>query len=171
MRVGAHHTFYNELLFIVSLVSIGIAENIQLARIATRTAKPAGLFHLKHEDVQQVLGPLDIGDLHGFGHSTRQKAKEKLGATNLGELMTRSKGQLCEALGKTTGETLYKAIRGVDDRKLESDKPRKSVSCDINVRTFPYDLVIRAILKICSMVSDLRTTSRRRSLCIVWQMK
>ncbi|KAF8437470.1 hypothetical protein L210DRAFT_3405487 [Boletus edulis BED1] len=113
-------------------VSIGIAENIQLARLATRRAKPAGLFHLKDEDVRRVLEPLDIDDLHGFGHSTRQKANEKLGATNLGELMTRSKAQLCEALGKTTGETLYKAIRGIDDRKLESDKPRKSVSCDIN---------------------------------------
>lgn len=84
--------------------------------------------------MQRVLEPLDIDDLHGFGRSTRQKAREKLGATNLGELMTRSKAQLCEALGKGTGETLYKALRGIDDRKLESDKPRKSVSCDINVR-------------------------------------
>ncbi|KAG2362892.1 hypothetical protein BDR07DRAFT_1484241 [Suillus spraguei] len=65
---------------------IGIAENIQLARIATRKAKPAGSFHLKSEDVEQVLAPLDIDDLHGFGHSTRQKANEKLGVTNLGEL-------------------------------------------------------------------------------------
>ncbi|KAG1736890.1 uncharacterized protein EDB91DRAFT_1329582 [Suillus paluster] len=113
-------------------VSIGIAENIQLARIATRKAKPAGSFHLKPEDVQEVLAPLDIDDLHGFGHSTRQKANEKLGATNLGELAKKSKGALCDALGKTTGETLYNAIRGIDERKLESDKPRKSVSCDIN---------------------------------------
>ncbi|KAG2132867.1 uncharacterized protein EDB93DRAFT_1093611 [Suillus bovinus] len=113
-------------------VSIGIAENIQLARIATRKAKPAGSFHLKLEDVPQVLAPLDIDDLHGFGHSTRQKANEKLGATNLGELAKKSKAALCDALGKTTGETLYNAIRGIDERKLESDKPRKSVSCDIN---------------------------------------
>lgn len=113
-------------------VSIGIAENIQLARIATRKAKPAGSFHLKPEDAQQVLAPLDIDDLHGFGHSTRQKANEKLGATNLGELAKKSKAALCDALGKTTGETLYNAIRGIDERKLESDKPRKSVSCDIN---------------------------------------
>lgn len=113
-------------------VSIGIAENIQLARIATRKAKPAGSFHLKLEDVQEVLAPLDIDDLHGFGHSTRQKANEKLGATNLGELAKKSKAALCDALGKTTGETLYNAIRGIDERKLESDKPRKSVSCDIN---------------------------------------
>ncbi|KAI5987483.1 hypothetical protein EDD15DRAFT_2173399 [Pisolithus albus] len=113
-------------------VSIGIAENIQLARIATRKAKPAGLFHLKRDDVQKVLEPLDIDDLHGFGYSTREKAKEKLGTANVGELAKKSKGQLCAALGKGTGETLYKAIRGIDDRKLESDKPRRSVSCDIN---------------------------------------
>ncbi|KAI6046688.1 hypothetical protein EDC04DRAFT_2557680 [Pisolithus marmoratus] len=113
-------------------VSIGIAENIQLARIATRKAKPAGLFHLKHDDIRRVLDPLDIDDLHGFGHSTREKAKDKLGTANVGELAKKSKGQLCEALGKGTGETLYKAIRGIDDRKLESDKPRRSVSCDIN---------------------------------------
>ena len=65
--------------------------------------------------------------------STRQKANEKLGATNLGELAKKSKASLCIALGMTTGETLYNVIRGIDERKLESDKPRKSVSCDINV--------------------------------------
>lgn len=113
-------------------VSIGIAENIQLARVATRKAKPAGLFHLKRDDVQRVLDPLNIDDLHGFGYSTWQKAKDKLGTANLGELMKKSKTQLCDALGKGTGETLYNVIRGIDDRKLESDKPRKSVSCDIN---------------------------------------
>ena len=114
-------------------VSIGIASNIMLARLASRRAKPAGSFHLRAEDVAEFLAPLDIDDLHGFGHSARQKAADKLGATNLGELMTKSKATLCEALGKGMGETLYKALRGIDERRLESDKPRKSVSCDINV--------------------------------------
>lgn len=84
--------------------------------------------------VDEFLSPLDIGDLHGFGYSTKQKAQEKLGITTLGALATRSKATLMDALGKGTGETLYNAIRGVDDRKLESDKARKSVSCEINVR-------------------------------------
>ncbi|KAI0781503.1 DNA repair protein [Trametes elegans] len=113
-------------------VSIGIANSIMLARLASRKAKPAGSFHLRQEDVAEFMAPLDIDDLHGFGHSARQKALEKLGATNLGELAKKSKATLCEALGKGTGETLYKAIRGIDERPLESDKPRKSVSCDIN---------------------------------------
>ena len=53
--------------------------------------------------------------------------------TTLGELAKKSKGVLIDALGKGTGETLYDAVRGIDDKKLESDKPRKSVSCEINV--------------------------------------
>ncbi|KAM5542799.1 hypothetical protein V8D89_003760 [Ganoderma adspersum] len=113
-------------------VSIGIARNIMLARLASRKAKPGGSYHLRPEDVAEHLAPLDIDALHGFGYSTRQKAEEKLGVTDLGELTKKSKAVLCEALGKGTGETLYNALRGIDDRKLESDKPRKSVSCDIN---------------------------------------
>lgn len=119
-----------------------------------------------------MLEPLDIDDLHGFGHSTRQKAKEKLGVTNLGELMKRSKMQLCEALGKGTGETLYKALRGVDDRKLTSDKPRKSVSCDINVRlSFLDSWSVSSAPSLSSTVSDSRTTSKQKSLYFVWRRR
>lgn len=104
-----------------------------MARLATRHAKPAGSYHLLPESIPDLLHPLDIQDLHGFGWSTKEKAQEKLGATNLGELAKKSRVLLCEALGEGTGERLYKAIRGVDERRLESDKPRKSVSCEINV--------------------------------------
>ncbi|EKM56092.1 uncharacterized protein PHACADRAFT_174265 [Phanerochaete carnosa HHB-10118-sp] len=113
-------------------VSIGISHNIMLARLATRRAKPGGSFHLQAADIAEFMEPLDIDALHGFGHATHQKAQEKLGTTNLGELSKKSKAVLCDALGKGTGETLYNALRGIDRRKLESDKPRKSVSCDIN---------------------------------------
>lgn len=54
--------------------------------------------------------------------------------------MKNSKAILCDALGKGMGEMLYNALRGMDERKLTSDKPRKSVSCDINVRGSHYCL-------------------------------
>ena len=116
-------------------MSIGISWNIILSRIASRKAKPANSFLLVPEDLRSILDPLDIKDLHGFGSSTKQKAVEKLGTSSLGELMQKPKGVLLDALGKGTGEMLYNALRGVDERKLASDKPRKSVSCDINVRS------------------------------------
>jgi DNA repair protein REV1 len=119
-------------------VSIGIAHNILMARLATRRAKPAGSYHLIPSEIPSFIEPLDIKDLHGFGRSTHQKAEEKLGVTKLGELAKKSKGVLCEALGKGTGETLYNAIRGIDHKRLESDKPRKSVSAEISVCGFIF---------------------------------
>ena len=117
-----------------------------LARLATRRAKPAGSFHLRQAAFTDLLPTLDIQDLHGFGRAAREKVCEKLGTSNLGELARRSKAALCDALGKSMGETLYNAVRGVDERKLESDKPRKSVSCDINVRIgFPSHLDQRVL--------------------------
>ncbi len=113
-------------------ISIGISHNILLARLATRRAKPAGSYHLLQDDVAEFMAPLDISSLHGFGYSAKQKVIDKFGGSSLGELATKSKAVLCDILGKGTGETLYNAIRGVDDKKLESDKARKSVSCEIN---------------------------------------
>ena len=124
-------------------VSIGISHNILLARLATRRAKPGGSFHLLPQDVPSFLAPLDITDLHGFGRQAKLKALEKLGTIKLGELGKKSRAQLVEALGKVMGERVYGAVRGVDGRGLESDKPRKSVSCEINVSfSFPPLLVI-----------------------------
>jgi len=130
-------TFHLSLRFLTPIdpkVSIGISWNIILSRIASRKAKPANSFLLVPEDLQSILDPLDIKDLHGFGNSTKQKAVEKLGTSSLRELVKKPKGILCDAVGKGTGEVLYNALRGVDERRLVSDKPRKSVSCDINVR-------------------------------------
>jgi DNA repair protein REV1 len=60
---------------------------------------------------------------------------EKLGSTALKDLASKSRAVLSEALGKKTGEKLYNAIRGIDDTQLTSDKQRKSVSAEVNVRT------------------------------------
>lgn len=141
-----------------------------LARLASRRAKPAGSFHLRAEDVAEFLAPLDIDQLHGFGYTARQKALDKLGSTNLGELTKKSKATLCEALGKGMGETLYNALRGVDERQLESDKPRKSVSCDINVslRALGHRTVV---LIRHSMAFVSRTMSRRRHSSTIWRRR
>ncbi|KAI4528961.1 DNA repair protein [Schizophyllum commune Loenen D] len=113
-------------------VSIGIAHNILLARLATRRAKPAGSHHVFPEDVPELMSELEIADLHGFGWSARKKVQEKLGSSRLSDLARKSKGLLIDTLGRSTGETLYNAIRGIDERRLESDKKRKSVSAEIN---------------------------------------
>lgn len=151
-------------------VSIGIANNILLARLATRRAKPSGSYHLHPADSFQYIATLDIGDLHGFGWSARQKAQEKLGSTSLRELGKKSRSQLSDALGKGSGETLWNAIRGIDFKPLESDKPRKSVSCEINV-SFSPALWFYGGSSLHSMAFGLKTINKQRSSCTRWEWK
>ncbi|QRV86890.1 DNA repair protein REV1 [Ceratobasidium sp. AG-Ba] len=113
-------------------VSIGIGPNIMLARLATKRAKPAGSFYLSITDAPMHIAELDIVNLHGFAGAVREKAILSFGTSKLGDLANKSKETLRKALGDKSGERIWNAIRGVDDRVLESDKPRKSVSADVN---------------------------------------
>ncbi|KAG8709119.1 deoxycytidyl transferase [Ceratobasidium sp. 395] len=113
-------------------VSIGIGPNIMLARLATKRAKPAGSFFLSIADAPTHIAELDIVNLHGFAKAVRDKAILSFGTSKLEQLAGKSKGTLQKALGDKSGERIWNAIRGIDDRVLESDKPRKSVSADVN---------------------------------------
>ncbi|KAJ3911081.1 hypothetical protein F5877DRAFT_86503 [Lentinula edodes] len=65
---------------------------------------------------------------------------------NVGDLEEKSKVTLSAVLGKTTGEILYNLIRGVNERRLENDKERKSMSSDINVRKHLFPVTMFLIL-------------------------
>ncbi|KAH7318839.1 hypothetical protein B0J17DRAFT_711096 [Rhizoctonia solani] len=113
-------------------VSVGIGPNIMLARLATKRAKPAGSFYLPVADAPAYIADLDIARIHGFAGAVRDKALTQFGTSKLGDLAKHSKAALQRALGDKSGERIWNAIRGIDDRALESDKPRKSVSADVN---------------------------------------
>ncbi|WWD17305.1 hypothetical protein CI109_101745 [Kwoniella shandongensis] len=113
-------------------VSIGISHNILLAKLATRHAKPAGIYHLLPPAIPSFLGTLDVEDFPSIGYSIKSKIEEKFGTTNVEELLGISKGAFRGVLGPKTGEMLWGYLRGHDDRKLEADKARKSVSAEMN---------------------------------------
>ncbi|KAF8749926.1 DNA repair protein [Rhizoctonia solani] len=110
----------------------GSVQNIMLARLATKRAKPAGSFYLSIDDAPAHLAELDIVNIHGFAGAVQDKALARFGTSKLGDLAKQSKIALQQALGDKSGERIWNAIRGIDDRVLESDKPRKSVSADVN---------------------------------------
>jgi DNA repair protein REV1 len=74
-----------------------------------------------------------VEDLPSVGYSIKSKIEEKFGTTVCGELLEQSKGAFRSVLGPKTGEMVYGYLRGVDDRKLERDKERKSISAEMNV--------------------------------------
>lgn len=106
-----------------------------LARLATKRAKPAGSYYLSISNAPAHVAELDIVDLHGFAGAVRDKAIANFGTSKLRDLAKESKSALQQALGDKNGDKVWNAIRGIDHRVLESDKPRKSVSADVNVST------------------------------------
>jgi len=114
-------------------VSIGIAHNIFLAKLATRRAKPAGVFHLLPLAIQDFLAPLDVEDFPSIGYSIKSKVQEKFGITLCENLLEHSRRAFQAVLGPKTGDMLYGYLRGLDDRKLELHKERKSISAEMNV--------------------------------------
>jgi DNA repair protein REV1 len=107
-----------------------------LARLATKRAKPAGSFSISIAEAPAHVAELDVVDLHGFAGAVRDKAIASFGTSKLRNMVGESKGALQRALGDKNGERVWNAIRGIDERVLESDKPRKSVSADVNVSDF-----------------------------------
>lgn len=164
--------------FSCDTVSIGIASNIMLARLATRHAKPARSFHLAADKTQEFLKDLDVGELPNFGYSTKKKIEATFGTSLCGQLLNRSKGALQACLGDKTGETLFKFVRGIDERKLEPQKERKSVSAEVNVSSDLFLGVSRITLKDghsvflpCSMESASFPSMKPRNSSTICQKK
>jgi DNA polymerase IV len=115
--------------------SAGIGPNKLVAKIASEIRKPNGQFEVTAEEVPDFMADLAVRKLWGIGEVTERKL-EQLGVKTCGDLQRFSRAQLQELFGKF-GLELYDLSRGIDDRLVEPDRERKSLS---NEETFPADL-------------------------------
>ncbi|XP_041989924.1 DNA repair protein REV1-like isoform X2 [Salvia splendens] len=111
--------------------SAGIAENMLMARLATRTAKPDGQFHIPPGKVDDYLFTLPVKELPGIGHVLEEKLKKKQIRT-CGQLRPIAKESLQKDFGMKTGEMLWNYSRGIDSRLVGLIQESKSVGADVN---------------------------------------
>jgi DNA polymerase-4 len=133
--------------------SAGIAENIFLAKVASDWRKPDGQFEVAADEVADFVAELPVEKIWGVGQRTAEKI-HKLGVKTCGELQKISLVDLDRYFGKF-GRHLYDLCRGEDDRKVNPNRERKSVS---NERTFSEDLqtVEEGIMQLKPLVDELR---------------
>ncbi|KAL7925053.1 hypothetical protein ACQKWADRAFT_284931 [Trichoderma austrokoningii] len=112
-------------------VSVGIGANILQAKVALRKAKPAGQFHLKPEQVLDVIGDLKVEQLPGVAYSIGGKL-EDLGVKLVKDLRDAPKDRLISMLGPKTSDRLHDYARGIDRSEVGEQPPRKSVSAEVN---------------------------------------
>ena len=116
-------------------LSAGIAPNKFLAKIASDWNKPDGQFVITPDKVDEFVVTLPVRKLYGVGKVTARKM-ELLGIETCGDMQQYKKTELIEMFG-SFGETLYTLCRGIDERPVQTEGRRKSISVE---HTFAEDL-------------------------------
>jgi len=138
-------------------VSIGIAPNMFLAKMASNMKKPLGITVLRKRDVETKLWPLPIEELHGIGKKTVPNLK-LLGIETIGDLATYpDKKKLHAFLGKST-ESFIRKVHGHHDRVIDPSRQETYQSIG-NSKTFEgflheYQEMIQALDKLTLKVTD-----------------
>jgi DNA polymerase-4 len=122
--------------------SAGISVNKFLAKIASDYQKPDGLFVIPPKDVVDFIEQLAIDKFFGVGKVTADKMHQ-LGIFRGKDLKERSLVELTRVFGKA-GVYYYQISRGIDNRPVNPNRVRKSVSTE---HTFYTDLSDRELIK------------------------
>ena len=108
--------------------SAGISYNKFLAKIASDLNKPNGKAIILPEQAAAFLETLPVRKFHGVGKVTAEKMYS-LGIRTGADLKAVSLESLTQQFGKV-GKYYYHAVRGIDERPVRPDRPRKSVSAE-----------------------------------------
>ncbi len=134
-------------------ISVGVATNKFLAKIASDLEKPDGLCVVTPGKEEQFIMDLPLKNIWGIGKKTLERLEE-LNITTTATLKSFSKALLVSMLGKGAGEYLFQAVRGKDPGIFREDPQSRSVSNEITFRedTNERDLVLRVLLELSHQV-------------------
>ncbi|MDF9797665.1 DNA polymerase-4 [Catalinimonas alkaloidigena] len=115
--------------------SAGISFNKFLAKTASGMNKPDGFTVILPNEAERFLEKLPIEKFYGIGKVTARKMHEA-GIANGFDLKNKSLAELVKRFGKI-GKFYYNIVRAKDDRSVNSERIRKSISIE---RTFAENL-------------------------------
>lgn len=128
--------------------SIGIAPNKFLAKTASDMKKPLGITILRKRDIQHLLWPLPVIEMHGIGDSTAAKFKS-LNIETIGDLAHANVGLLKDKMGKNALRLQMRA-NGIDDRIVDPESIYDTKSVGTST-TLPIDetdeIELKAVFK------------------------
>lgn len=117
-------------------ISVGVAPNKLVAKIACTLSKPDGLLLVPPSAVKWLLDPLPVRRLWGVGPALAAEL-EQLGVRTFGELAEYDAYKLKNALG-SRAPLLQRLARGDDVRSVEPNRDARSIGEE---NTFGVDIV------------------------------
>ena len=121
--------------------SVGVAPNKFLAKLASDLRKPDGFVVITEQNKREILDPLPVGKIWGVGKVT-EGTLQSYGIRTIAQLRAGRFEELKSIVGNAA-EELLRLARGDDDRPVEPDRERKSLSSE---QTFATDIRDEPIL-------------------------
>lgn len=108
-------------------VSIGLAPNRFLAKMASKMHKPNGLHAIDHADLPQALYSFELSDLTGIGKQMLARLHRN-GITTVERLCNASASELGRIWGSIYGLQMWKQLRGEEVAEIETTRQTVSHS-------------------------------------------
>jgi len=124
-------------------ISVGVAPNPYVAKIASGLRKPDGLVIVEPGGEESFMLAVPIAKLWGAGEKTQERFRE-LGIRSVAQLASMGRDQLRSLFGKSGGDFLYDASRGRDPGMFRGESASRSMSGET---TFERDLADRETLE------------------------
>lgn len=142
-------------------VSVGLAPNKFLAKLASDMNKPRGFTVIGNADFMSLLANLPITKIYGIGQKTSARLA-KDGLSHIHQLQAMDEATLIRRYGEI-GQRLYRLSRGIDKRRVTVSDLVKSVSSE---RTLNRDLVNMPALenKLWSISENVAKDLKRKNL-------
>jgi DNA polymerase-4 len=107
-------------------VSVGGGTRPVIAKLATRRAKPAGVYVVEPGEEEAFLSTLDLADLPGVGPALVE-ALRKRGLVRVADALGVQLEWFQAWLGRNRGAWLHRRIRGLDDSEVDPHEARKGL--------------------------------------------
>ena len=139
--------------------SIGASVNLLLARLATRFAKPDGVFVIPNADSVD-FAQINVDALPGVGWSTRDNLEAIFKVKTCADLQRVPMDQLTKQFGPNLGKSLWQKCRGIDGQNTTSSftekSARKSVGTEVTwgVRVETEEEAKTFLRNLCDQVID-----------------
>ena len=135
-------------------ISIGLAPNKFLAKLASDMEKPRGFSVIGRDEARAILAPMPVSRIHGVGPATVRQL-EAANIHKIEQLQRMTDHELQSLFGKF-GRKLAAYVRGEDPRSVSSARASKSVSAET---TFSEDKcnaneLIEVSKRLCERVAE-----------------
>lgn len=117
-------------------VSVGVASNKYIAKIASGINKPDGLCYVPEGKEEDFMLSLPLSKLWGAGSKTQEKLKS-FGFFTTKDIHNASLSTLVSLFGSCTGTFLHNAVRGLEVESFSDTVKSHSISAE---ETYSYDL-------------------------------